>query len=197
MRSARRRGGWVISTAGLRPDCFSWGGRLTVRPSRSNTLTLLLFAPTLSPFLMSIRILVLHGPNLNMLGLREPDIYGTTTLADVNDRIAALAQELGVEVDTFQSNHEGQLVDKIQAARGQYAALIINAGAYTHTSVALLDAILSAELPTIEVHLSNLYKREPFRHHSYIARAAVGQICGFGADSYLLGLRAAVALVQS
>ncbi len=146
---------------------------------------------------MSIRILVLHGPNLNMLGLREPDIYGTTTLADVNDRIAALAQELGVEVDTFQSNHEGQLVDKIQAARGQYTALIINAGAYTHTSVALLDAILSAELPTIEVHLSNLYKRESFRHHSYIASAAVGQICGFGADSYLLGLRAAVALARS
>lgn len=145
---------------------------------------------------MSIRILVLHGPNLNMLGLREPEIYGTTTLADVNARIAALAQELGVEVETFQSNHEGQLVDKIQAARGQYAALIINAGAYTHTSVALLDAILSVEIPTIEVHLSNLYKRESFRHHSYIARAAVGQICGFGLDSYLLGLRAAVALVQ-
>ncbi len=144
-----------------------------------------------------MRILILHGPNLNMLGLREPEIYGTTTLADVNARIAALAQELGVEIETFQSNHEGELVDKIQAARGQCDALMINAGAYTHTSVALLDAILSVELPTIEVHLSNLYKREAFRHHSYIARAAVGQICGFGVDSYLLGLRAAVAIIQN
>ena len=129
-----------------------------------------------------------------MLGRRQPEIYGTTTLDDVNARLADLASELGVEVDTFQSNHEGALVDRIQAARGQYDALLINAGALTHTSVALLDAILSAEVPTIEVHLSNLYRREEFRHHSYVARAAVGQICGFGVDSYLLGLRAAAAL---
>ena len=129
-----------------------------------------------------------------MLGRRQPEIYGTTTLGDVNARLADLARELGVEVETFQSNHEGELVDRIQAARGQYDALLINAGALTHTSVALLDAILSAEVPTIEVHLSNLYRREEFRHHSYIARAAVGQICGFGVDSYLLGLRAAAAL---
>ena len=141
-----------------------------------------------------MRILVLHGPNLNMLGRRQPEIYGTMTLDDVNARLADLARELGVEVETFQSNHEGALVDRIQAARGQYDALLINAGALTHTSVALLDAILSAEVPTIEVHLSNLYRREEFRHHSYIARAAVGQICGFGVDSYLLGLRAAAAL---
>ena len=141
-----------------------------------------------------MRILVLHGPNLNMLGRRQPEIYGTTTLDDVNARLADLARELGVEVETFQSNHEGALVDRIQAARGQYDALLINAGALTHTSMALLDAILSAEVPTIEVHLSNLYRREEFRHHSYIARAAVGQICGFGVDSYLLGLRAAAAL---
>lgn len=141
-----------------------------------------------------MRILVLHGPNLNMLGGRQPEIYGTTTLDDVNARLADLARELGVEVETFQSNHEGALVDRIQAARGQYDALLINAGALTHTSVALLDAILSAEVPTIEVHLSNLYRREEFRHHSYIARAAVGQICGFGVDSYLLGLRAAATL---
>lgn len=141
-----------------------------------------------------MRILVLHGPNLNMLGRRQPEIYGTTTLDDVNARLADLARQLGVEVETFQSNHEGALVDRIQAARGQYDALLINAGALTHTSVALLDAILSAEVPTIEVHLSNLYRREEFRHHSYIARAAVGQICGFGVDSYLLGLRAAAAL---
>lgn len=129
-----------------------------------------------------------------MLGRRQPEIYGTMTLDDVNARLADLARELGVEVETFQSNHEGALVDRIQAARGQYDALLINAGALTHTSVALLDAILAAEVPTIEVHLSNLYRREEFRHHSYIARAAVGQICGFGVDSYLLGLRAAAAL---
>lgn len=141
-----------------------------------------------------MRILVLHGPNLNMLGLRQPEIYGTTTLDDVNARLADVARELDVEVETFQSNHEGALVDRIQAARGRFDALLINAGALTHTSVALLDAILAAEVPTIEVHLSNLYRREEFRHHSYVARAAVGQICGFGVDSYLLGLRAAAAL---
>lgn len=129
-----------------------------------------------------------------MLGRRQPEIYGTTTLDDVNARLADLASELGVEVETFQSNHEGALVDRIQDAHGQYDALLINAGALTHTSVALLDAILSAEVPTIEVHLSNLYRREEFRHHSYVARAAVGQICGFGVNSYLLGLRAAAAL---
>ena len=143
-----------------------------------------------------IRILVLHGPNLNMTGLREPEIYGTITLADLNAQIAALAAQLGIEVEIFQSNHEGQLVDKIQAAREQCDALVINGGAYTHTSVALLDALLSVGLPVVEVHLSNLYKREEFRHLSYIARAAVGQICGFGVDSYLLGLRAVVATLK-
>jgi 3-dehydroquinate dehydratase-2 len=142
------------------------------------------------------RVLVLHGPNLNMLGQREPEIYGSTTLADIDSMLVQLGQELGVEVETFQSNLEGELVDKVQQARGHYAALIINAGAYTHTSIALLDAILSVGLPVVEVHLSNLYKREEFRHHSYIARAAVGQICGFGAQSYLLGLRAAVGLIN-
>jgi 3-dehydroquinate dehydratase II len=142
------------------------------------------------------RVLVLHGPNLNMLGLREPEIYGHTTLADIDAGLVALGRELGVEVETFQSNHEGGLVSTIQAARGRCAALIINAGAYTHTSVAILDAILAVGLPVVEVHLSNLYKREPFRHHSYLARAAVGQICGFGADSYFLGLRAAVGLIK-
>src|ERR1044071_3220475 len=130
-------------------------------------------------------VLVLHGPNLNMLGLREPEIYGRTTLADINAMLIALAKELGVEVETFQSNHEGELVTKIQQARGRCAALLINAGAYTHTSVAILDAVLSSDVPVVEVHLSNLYKREAFRHHSYIARAAEGQICGFGANSYL------------
>jgi 3-dehydroquinate dehydratase-2 len=142
------------------------------------------------------RVLVLHGPNLNLLGQREPEIYGHTTLADIDARLVALGRELKVEVETFQSNHEGVLVDRIQAARGQYAAVLINAGAYTHTSVALLDALLAVDLPVVEVHLSNLYKREEFRHHSYIARAAVGQICGFGANSYLLGLRAVVELIK-
>ena len=129
-----------------------------------------------------------------MLGRRQPEIYGTTTLDDVDARLADMARELDVEVETFQSNHEGALVDRIQTARGRFDALLINAGALTHTSVALLDAILAAEVPTVEVHLSNLYRREEFRHHSYVARAAVGQICGFGVDSYLLGLRAAAAL---
>jgi len=142
------------------------------------------------------RVLVLHGPNLNLLGQREPEIYGRTTLADIDASLVTLGRELGVEVETFQSNHEGELVSKVQAARDRCAALIINAGAYTHTSVALLDAILAVGLPVVEVHLSNLYKREPFRHHSYIARAAVGQICGFGADSYFLGLRAAVGVIK-
>lgn len=142
------------------------------------------------------RVLVLHGPNLNMLGQREPQIYGRTTLADIDARLISLGKELGVEVETFQSNLEGELVSKIQQARGQCAALVINAGAYTHTSVAILDAVLASDLPVVEVHLSNLYKREEFRHHSYIARAAVGQICGFGADSYVLGLRAAVGLIK-
>lgn len=142
------------------------------------------------------RVLVLHGPNLNLLGTREPEIYGHTTLADINTKLTALGNELGVAVETFQSNNEGELVSKIQEARGRCVAVIINAGAYTHTSVALLDALLAVGLPVVEVHLSNLYKREEFRHHSYIARAAVGQICGFGMDSYLLGLRAAVGLIK-
>jgi 3-dehydroquinate dehydratase-2 len=142
------------------------------------------------------RVLVLHGPNLNMLGLREPEIYGRTTLADIDAMLLSLGKELGVEVETFQSNHEGELVTTIQQARGRCAALVINAGAYTHTSVAILDAVLASGLPVVEVHLSNLYKREEFRHHSYIARAAVGQICGFGADSYLLGLRAAAGIIR-
>lgn len=142
------------------------------------------------------RVLVVHGPNLNMLGQREPAIYGHTTLADINAKLTQLGGELGVEIETFQSNHEGELISRIQDARERCAAIIINAGAYTHTSIALLDALLAVGLPVVEVHLSNLYKREPFRHHSYIARAAVGQICGFGADSYLLGLRAVADILQ-
>ena len=139
------------------------------------------------------KILVLNGPNLNLLGKRQPDIYGRLTLEQINRKIRALAKELGVDVDIRQSNHEGELVTWIQQAPGQFGAIVINPAAYTHSSVAMRDAITSVGLPTIEIHLSNIHKREPFRHHSYIAEAAVGQIAGFGADSYLLGLRAAVA----
>jgi len=143
----------------------------------------------------SRRILVLHGPNLNLVGTREPAIYGATTLADIDAQLKALASELGVAVNTFQSNSEGELVDRIQAARNSATAIVINAGAYTHTSVAIRDALLATELPVVEVHLSNTYKREAFRHRSLIADIAVGQVVGFGADSYLLGLRAAAGVL--
>jgi 3-dehydroquinate dehydratase-2 len=141
-----------------------------------------------------MKILVINGPNLNLLGKREPLIYGAETLDDINRRVAALAVELGVEVAFFQSNHEGELVQQIQDAMGTYQAIVINPGAYTHTSVALRDAISSTGIPTIETHISNIYKREEFRHHSYISAVAAGQIAGFGPDSYLLALRAAAGL---
>jgi 3-dehydroquinate dehydratase-2 len=140
------------------------------------------------------RILVLHGPNLNLLGQREPAVYGHQTLADINDELGLLADELGLVVDTFQSNHEGYLIDRIHAsANDGYSGIIINPGGLTHTSVALRDAISSIELPVIEVHLSNIHAREPFRHHSYVAGVVVGQVSGFGAASYLLALRGLVA----
>lgn len=139
-----------------------------------------------------MNVLVLHGPNLNLLGKREPDIYGTVTLDEINERLARLARELGTEIAFFQSNHEGDLVQKIQDSLGVYQAIVINPGAYTHTSVALRDAIASTGIPTVEVHLSNIYRREEFRQHSFISGVAVGQITGFGPESYLLGLRAAV-----
>lgn len=144
-----------------------------------------------------MNILVLHGPNLNLLGVRETDVYGTVTLDTINGALASLARELGVEVAMCQSNVEGELVDWIQQAKGRYDALVINPGAYTHTSIALRDAIAGVGLPTVEVHLSNLYRREEFRRHSYIAGVAVGQISGFGGDSYALGLRAAVAHLRA
>jgi 3-dehydroquinate dehydratase II len=137
-------------------------------------------------------ILVLHGPNLNLLGLREPHIYGSTTLDDVNFLLGEEGEKLGVGVDCLQSNHEGVLVDAIQQAIGKYQGIVINAGAYTHTSVAIRDALTGVKISTVEVHLSNIYQREEFRHHSYIAAVAIGQISGFGANSYLLGLRALV-----
>ncbi|MCE2887756.1 MAG: type II 3-dehydroquinate dehydratase [Pseudanabaena sp. 42896M_M3] len=139
-----------------------------------------------------MKILVLHGPNLNMLGLREPEVYGITTLAQINDRLAQDALELGAELGFLQSNHEGVLVDAIHAAFQVQQGILINPAAFTHTSVALRDAIASVNIPTVEVHLSNVYKREEFRHHSFIAPIAIGQISGFGAESYRLGLRALV-----
>lgn len=139
------------------------------------------------------KILVLHGPNLNLLGSREPEIYGRDTLADIDARMISLAADLGVVVEARQSNHEGELVTWVQQAGAEgFGAVIINAGAYTHTSVALRDALTACGLPVIEVHLSNIHKREEFRRTSLIAEVVVGQIAGFGPQSYLLALRAAV-----
>ncbi len=139
------------------------------------------------------KILILNGPNLNLLGTRQPDIYGRLTLAQIEKRVRALAKELAVEIDFRQSNSEGELVTWIQQAAGKFAAIVINPAAYTHTSLAMRDAISAVGVPTIEIHISNIHKREQFRHHSFIAEVSVGQIAGFGLDSYLLGLRAAVA----
>ncbi len=138
------------------------------------------------------RVLVLHGPNLNLLGLREPGIYGSLTLAEINRALEEEGKKLQAKVFPLQSNHEGVLVDAIHEALGQHQGILINPGAYTHTSVALRDAIAAVNLPTVEVHLSNIHRREEFRHHSYIAPVAIGQISGFGAQSYLLGLQALV-----
>ncbi|MGO4279890.1 MULTISPECIES: type II 3-dehydroquinate dehydratase [unclassified Cupriavidus] len=135
------------------------------------------------------KVLVLHGPNLNMLGTREPQTYGHTTLADINDALAKRAATAGLDLDTFQSNHEGALVDRIQAARGEGVDFIlINPAAYTHTSVALRDALAAVAIPFVEIHLSNVHRREPFRHHSYFSDQAVGVICGLGWQGYLLAL---------
>jgi len=143
-----------------------------------------------------MKVLVLHGPNLNLLGTREPEVYGRTTLGDIDAMLAKEAEGLGVELKTFQSNVEGELVTAIQEAAGWADALIINPAAYTHTSVALRDAIAAVGIPAIEVHLSNVYGREPFRHHSYVAPVAVGQIAGFGVESYRLALIAATGLKE-
>jgi 3-dehydroquinate dehydratase-2 len=137
-----------------------------------------------------MKILVLHGPNLDLLGTREPAIYGQLTLKEINSAISALARELAIEVTIVQSNSEGTLIDTIHSAIGSYDGVLINPAAYTHTSIAIRDALAAAALPTVEVHLSNIHSREEFRSKSFIAPIAVGQISGFALDSYLLGLRA-------
>lgn len=141
-------------------------------------------------------VTIIHGSNLNALGTREPEIYGHETLADINKRCVEKGAALGLTVECFQSNHEGELVDKIQAAGKDSAGLIVNAGAYTHTSIAMMDALLTLKIPVIEVHLSNIFRREEFRHQSYISKAAKGVICGFGADSYMLALEGVAKLVK-
>ena len=142
------------------------------------------------------QILVLNGPNLNLLGKRQPEIYGSLSLSDIEQQVRVLADELGVEIDFRQSNSEAELINWIHDSPGKFGALVINPAAYTHTSLALRDAISAVAIPTVEIHISNIHRREPFRNHSYIAEVAVGQIAGFGATRYLLELRAAVEFLQ-
>ncbi|WP_373539661.1 type II 3-dehydroquinate dehydratase [Chamaesiphon sp.] len=150
-------------------------------------------SPPANPTTNDLSVLVLHGPNLNLLGLREPGIYGVSTLEQIDRKLVEIGRSLQIQVHCLQSNHEGILVDAIHDARGRYHGIVVNAGAYTHTSVAIRDAIAAVSIPTVEVHLSNIYKRESFRHHSYLAPLVIGQISGFGANSYYLGLQALVA----
>ena len=143
------------------------------------------------------KILVIHGPNLNLLGKREPEVYGKLTLDDLDGKIKVAARAAGVEVEVRQSNHEGEIVEMVQQAAGEFGAIVINPGAYTHTSIAIRDAVAGAGIPTVEVHLSNIHGREEFRRRSYLAEVAAGQISGFGADSYMLGIRAAIKLMAA
>ncbi|MEE2663519.1 MAG: type II 3-dehydroquinate dehydratase [Myxococcota bacterium] len=141
-------------------------------------------------------VLVLHGPNLNLLGVREPEVYGATTLAEIDAGLAAQATDAGCELSSFQSNHEGELIDRIHAARDDADGLLINPGGLTHTSVSLRDALAGVGLPVVEVHLSNVFARESFRHHSHVSGVAVGVISGFGVSSYRLGLQALLQHIQ-
>ena len=143
-----------------------------------------------------IKILVIHGPNLNLLGKREPEIYGKVTIEGINKKLSAIAKKKKITLEIFQSNHEGEIVDKIGGAKDKYSVLLINPAAYTHTSVAIRDAISAINIPAVEVHLSNIYAREDFRHNSLIASVVKGQISGFGIDSYLYGLDAAINLAK-
>lgn len=145
---------------------------------------------------MPVKILLVNGPNLNTLGKREPSIYGKETLADIEARSKKQTKALGLALDCYQSNHEGELVDKIQAAQKSHKGLLINAGAYTHTSIAIMDALLSIDIPIIEVHMSNIFRREEFRHASYVSKAACGVICGFGSDSYRLAIEAMAGILK-
>jgi len=145
---------------------------------------------------MHARILLLNGPNLNTLGTREPDIYGHETLSDIEAKCVKLAESLGLALECFQSNHEGEIVTRIQEAAKNFQGLIINAGAYTHSSIAIMDALLLLKMPVIEVHMSNIFRRESFRHESYVSKAAKGVICGFGSQSYELGLQAMAAALK-
>ena len=140
----------------------------------------------------SMRILIINGANLNMLGFREPEQYGTTTLKDIVKDLHAYSFSLGIDIETYQSNIEGEIVERIQQAHEHFDGIVLNAGAYTHTSIAIRDAITSVKMPVVEVHMSNIYRREEFRHKSVIAPVCIGQIAGFKADSYKLGLKALV-----
>ena len=142
------------------------------------------------------KILVIHGPNLNLLGTREPDVYGSVTIDDINKDLNKAAKSKGISLEIMQSNHEGDIVEKIGGSKGKFDAILINPAAYTHTSVAIRDAISAVSIPTVEVHLSNIYAREEFRHTSLIAPVAMGQVSGFGKMSYLLGLDAAISLIN-
>ena len=143
-----------------------------------------------------VRLTVIHGPNLNLLGLREPEVYGAINLEQINERLQDLAQKEGMELRIIQSNSEGAIIDAIHGSLNWADAIVINPAAYTHTSIAIRDAITSVRLPTVEVHLSNVHRREAFRHHSYVSPVVVGQVVGFGVDSYLLGMIAAKRTVE-
>ena len=142
------------------------------------------------------KILVIHGPNLDLLGQREPGVYGKATLKQINGELSKIAKAEKIALETFQSNHEGEIVEKIGKAKGKFDCIVINPAAYTHTSVAIRDAISAVSMPVVEVHLSNIYAREEFRHTSLISPVAVGQVSGFGLDSYRLGLKAAIEIAK-